>query len=84
MTVKSFDSANVGEYICIGNNSLGKNFQKVDVNIRLAPIVKMTPQKLELRDGEQASVKCEVESGGKFSIKWKLGNSYQKSDVRKS
>ena len=78
--MENFDTKNVGKYFCKGENSLGAVSQNVSVTIRLAPTVKVVPDKLTVRNGEQGSLSCVVEGNyGDFSILWKddspaLGN----------
>ena len=67
-------------YFCKGENSLGAVTKNVSITIRLAPTVKVVPDKLTVRSGETESLSCIVEGNyGDFSVLWKdefsvLGN----------
>lgn len=83
MTIKRFDSENVGKYFCKANNSIGQNSKEVTVGIKLKPILTINPLQLSLKEGDQASVKCVVENAEASStLKWKVGSNYVTTKVK--
>jgi hypothetical protein len=72
LIVEKFDTKNVGKYICKAENSLGAVSKEVSISIRLAPTVKVVPEKVTIKDGETGSLECVVEGNhGDYKIQWK-------------
>jgi hypothetical protein len=82
MVIKSFDTEHVGKYTCKADNSLGSVSKEVTVGIKLAPIVTISPQQLEVKEGEKVSVGCSVKDfEGNYTIRWKIGSKNMISSV---
>lgn len=72
MIVENFGVSNVGMYLCKASNSLGEASANVSISIRLAPTVKVIPNRLTLNDGETGALNCIVEGNyGEYTISWK-------------
>lgn len=82
MEIKNFNLANVGKYVCKTQNDLGEASKEVSISIKLAPTVKLVPDKMTLQAGKTGTFECNVNGAeGDFMITWKDEFGVEKRNV---
>lgn len=72
MRITNFNVENEGMYICRSRNDQNETSKNVSISIKLAPIVEVVPSAIKLKEGDVASLKCDVKNvDGDYKIIWK-------------
>lgn len=75
MLISKFDVDNVGSYKCVVNNGIGENSSEFKIDIRLAPVVKVEPNSMTVKEGNMIKLKCEISGIREESVVlWKNHN----------
>jgi hypothetical protein len=74
MLIENFNLANTGKYICNAQNTMGNVSKEVNISIKFAPKVEVSPNILKLQTGAVGSLECSIQNtDGDFKIIWQDG-----------
>ena len=82
IVIKNFDVDHVGTYGCEATNEFGNDSKEVTVEIKLAPVITLSPQLLKLQEGQNSSVRCDVTGEkGESKMNWIYDGKYWETSV---
>lgn len=71
MSIDNFKPEYAGKYFCIAENDAGKVSKDVKIGIKLAPLVEVVPNSIEVNKGEPVTLECKVTNSDlDHSIVW--------------